>query len=41
MTRKEVLEGILENVCEKYEDDCASCPYQKECDEYAHIPEEE
>lgn len=34
--RKE-LEKILENVCEKYEDDCGKCPYKKECEEYSKI----
>lgn len=37
MTRLEELENILEAVCGQYEDDCSRCPYQKECEEYAHI----
>lgn len=34
------LEKILEKECEKYENDCATCPYSKECDEYEHITTE-
>lgn len=31
------LENILMQECEKYEKDCAACPYTKECDEYARL----
>ena len=32
------LEKTLEESCNKYEDNCNSCPFQKECEEYSHIP---
>lgn len=31
------LEEILEKECWKYENDCTTCPYSKECDEYAKL----
>lgn len=31
------LENILMQECEKHEKDCISCPYTKECDEYARL----
>ena len=32
------LEKVLEENCNKYEDNCNSCPFfQKECEEYSHI----
>lgn len=37
--RKKELENLLNEICGKYEDDCSKCPYRKECEEYAHIPE--
>ena len=27
---------VLARNCHKYENDCNSCPFSKECDEYAH-----
>lgn len=39
MDKIKQLETLLESVCKKYEDDCTKCPYRKECDEYAHITE--
>lgn len=32
------LEKVLEQNCSKYEDNCNSCPFQKECEKYSHIP---
>ena len=29
--------NILMKECEKHEKDCTSCPYTKECDEYARL----
>lgn len=37
MTRKEELETKLNKECPKYEDNCAKCPYSKECEEYCKI----
>ena len=34
------LEKLLERECPKYENNCAKCPYSKECDEYARITRE-
>lgn len=31
------IEKTLEKNCNKYEDNCNSCPFQKECEEYSHI----
>ena len=31
------LENILMQECEKYENDCTTCPYSKECEEYARL----
>ena len=31
------LEILLMQECEKHETDCATCPYAKECDEYARL----
>lgn len=33
------LSKILSSVCRYYEDDCSKCPNNKECEEYAHIPQ--
>lgn len=33
-TRINELEKILEIECPKYEKDCATCPFKKECEEY-------
>lgn len=27
---------LLNRECRKYEDDCSTCPYSAECDEYSH-----
>nr|DAG27136.1 MAG TPA: hypothetical protein [Caudoviricetes sp.] len=39
MTRKEELEKLLDKECPKYEDNCGSCPYSKECEEYHRLAE--
>lgn len=31
------LDKKLNEVCGTYDEDCFKCPYQKECDEYAHL----
>lgn len=31
------LEALLGRECPKYEDNCTTCPYSKECDEYARL----
>lgn len=31
------IEKTLEKNCNKYEDNCNSCPFRKECEEYSHI----
>ena len=31
------LETLLMQECEKHEKDCTTCPYPKECDEYARL----
>lgn len=31
------LEKLLERECDKYEDNCSTCPYQKECEEYEKL----
>lgn len=31
------LDILLKAECEKYEDDCNKCPYQKECEEYSKL----
>ena len=31
------LEILLMQECEKHEKDCTTCPYNKECDEYARL----
>jgi len=36
-TRIKELENILEKECSKYEDNCKSCPYFKECNEYEKL----
>lgn len=38
-TRFEELEKILENECEKHENDCSKCPHKKECEEYGKLYE--
>ena len=35
--RLQELENILTEECKKYEKDCNTCPYTKECDEYARL----
>lgn len=30
------LEKLLTMECHKYESDCTTCPYKKECEEYSH-----
>lgn len=35
MTRLEELEELLNVECPKYESDCTTCPYAKECKEYS------
>lgn len=40
MTEKErfiELEDLLTRECGKYEDDCTTCPYRKECEEYEKL----
>lgn len=41
MSRFDFLENLLEPECRKYEDDCDTCPFKKECDEYMRIVTEE
>ena len=36
-TRKQELETLLEKECPKYEKDCTSCPYDKECNELERL----
>lgn len=31
------LEDLLTKNCHKYEKDCTTCPYKKECDEYIRL----
>jgi hypothetical protein len=31
------LEELLTRECEKYENDCTTCPYRKECEEYEKL----
>ena len=35
--RIQELENILTEECKKYENDCTTCPYAKECDEYERL----
>ena len=35
--RLQELENILTKEGEKYEKDCTTCPYTKECDEYTRL----
>lgn len=35
--RKLELEKLLNSECLHYDDDCATCPYCKECEEYKNI----
>lgn len=40
MTEKErfiELEDLLTRECGKYEKDCTTCPYRKECEEYEKL----
>lgn len=40
MTEKErfiELEDLLTRECGKYENDCTTCPYRKECEEYEKL----
>lgn len=41
MTRLEVLEEVLEKVCDQYEANCSRCPKRKECNEYLHLYSEQ
>lgn len=34
------LENILETECPKHENDCTTCPYAKQCEEYARLRRE-
>ena len=34
------LEALLERECPKYENNCTTCPYSKEYDEYARLTRE-
>ena len=36
-TRLQELEQILTENCNKYEDNCNTCPYHSECDEYCKL----
>lgn len=38
--RLEELEKLLTAECSKYEKDCTTCPYRKECDEYEKLENE-
>lgn len=38
--RLEELEKLLNTECGKYEKDCATYPYRKECDEYEKLENE-
>lgn len=38
--RIEELERILTINCVVYEDDCTTCPYAKECEEYSKLYQE-
>lgn len=35
--RRKELETLLTEQCGKYDSDCTSCPYSKECEEYARL----
>ena len=35
--RLKELENILDQNCETYENDCATCPYNEECKEYFEL----
>lgn len=35
--RRKELETLLTEQCGKYDSDCTSCPYSKECEEYAKL----
>lgn len=39
--RVKEIETLLERECPKYENNCNTCPYSKECDEYARETEED
>ena len=34
------LENLLEMECGKYESNCTTCPYRKECEEYEKLFQE-
>lgn len=38
MTKQRFVElfKLLNRECRKYDDDCSTCPYSAECDEYSH-----
>lgn len=37
LERFKELEELLTRECEKYENDCTTCPYRKECEEYEKL----
>lgn len=37
LERFKELEALLTRECGKYEDDCTTCPYRKECEEYEKL----
>lgn len=41
MKRIEELELLLDAECGKYENDCSTCPYHAECEEYSKLAESE
>jgi hypothetical protein len=40
LERFKELEALLTRECEKYENDCTTCPYRKECKEYEKLFQE-
>lgn len=38
--RLKELEELLNKNCEKYEDDCTTCPHRAECEEYIRLHQE-
>lgn len=34
------LDALLTRECGKYEADCSTCPFQKECQSFCNIPSE-
>ena len=37
LERFKELEELLTRECKKYENDCTTCPYRKECEEYEKL----